>query len=310
MKKLAPCDRNRVFRSIKGMAFTLIMFWACQINAQVQFPVDVGVKPESITKGFNGNYYVTLMNGKDKGDGEVAEISESGVKVFAKGFDEPKGIVFLKGHLYFSDLNRIWKVDSNGKASVFVQKEDFPKEALYLNDVAVDADGEGIYVADMGDTKYMRDTNNDLWPLGSAEAKKIPQVGRIYHIDLEGRVTIAQDGSPLMTNPNGVGVDNNGEIMVGAFFQGNFLVKKEGRLTPLKGTFRGADAVEQDSQGNYYISSWIQGTVWKIDGKTEEATVLISGLQSAADFLLEEERGRLLLPDMMAGKILSVAIHP
>ncbi|MDO1498968.1 hypothetical protein Q2T40_00975 [Winogradskyella maritima] len=54
----------------------------------------------------------------------------------------------------------------------------------------------------------------------------------------------------------------------------------------------------------------MQGTVWKIDGKTEETTVLVSGLQSAADFLLEEEKGRLLLPDMMAGKILSVSIHP
>ena len=25
---------------------------------EIQFPVEVGVKPESITKGFNGNYYV------------------------------------------------------------------------------------------------------------------------------------------------------------------------------------------------------------------------------------------------------------
>ncbi|MDO1498967.1 hypothetical protein Q2T40_00970 [Winogradskyella maritima] len=94
MKKLAPCDRNRVFRSIKGMAFTLIMFWACQINGQVQFPVDVGVKPESITKGFNGNYYVTLMNGKDKGDGEVAEISESGVRSLQKVLMNPRASYF------------------------------------------------------------------------------------------------------------------------------------------------------------------------------------------------------------------------
>jgi hypothetical protein len=56
------------------------------------------------------------------------------------------------------------------------------------------------------------------------------------------------------------------------------------------------------------VSSWSEGKVWKIDGKTEESKVLIDGLKSAADFYLEEEKGRLLLPDMMAGKIYEVSI--
>lgn len=288
---------------------TLLLLSSGNAQSKVQFPIDIGTKPESITKGFNNNYYVTVMNGKENGDGEVAEISENGVKVFSKGFDEPKGIVFLEGHLYLSDLNRIWKVDSEGKATIFVDKADFPKEALYLNDVAVDAEKKGIYVVDMGATEYMRDENNDLWPLDSEQAKLVPELGRIYHISLAGNISIVQDTSPLMLNPNGVGVDNNGEIMVGAFFLGNFLVKREGELTPLKGVFRGADAVEQDSKGNYYVSSWAAGKVWKIDGKTEESTILIEGLKSAADFYLEEEKGRLLLPDMMAGKIYEVPIH-
>ncbi|WP_366182901.1 gluconolaconase [Flavobacterium ovatum] len=278
-------------------------------QSEIQFPVKVGVKPESITKGFNDNYYVTLMNGAEQGDGEVVEISKNGVKIFAKGFDEPKGIVYLEGHLYLLDLTRIWKVDSAGHATVFVKKEDFPKVVLYLNDVAVDAKGKGIYVADMGAVKYMRDENKVLWPLESEQAKLVPQLGRIYHVDLDGVVSITQDTSPLMLNPNGVGVDNNGNIMVGAFFLGNFLVKRDGKLTPLKGQFRGADGVEQDSIGNYYVSSWTAGAVWKIDGKTEKATVLIEGLKSAADFYLEEDKGRLLLPDMLAGMIYAVSIE-
>ena len=277
---------------------------------EIQFPVEVGVKPESITKGFNGNYYVTIMNGKEIGDGAVVEISNSGVRTFFKGCDEPKGIVFSNEHLYFSDVTRIWKVDRNGNASIFVDKENFPHEVLYLNDVSLDADGTGIYVADMGATSYMRDENNDLWPLDSEQAKRVPQLGRIYHIDAMGRVTIAQDTSPLMLNPNGVGIDNDGNIMVGSFFLGNFLVTVNGELTPLKGQFRGADAVEQDSRGNYYVSSWVLGKVWKIDGITKESTVLIEGLQSAADFYLEEEKGRLLLPDMKAGMIYTVDINP
>ena len=303
MKKLSH-------QTIYGLAITTILFLSgCSSKSEIQFPVNVGVKPESITKGFNGNYYVTVMNGKKEGDGEVIEISNTGVKVFAKGFDEPKGIVFLKGHLYFSDLNRIWTVDKDGNANVFIKKEDFPKEVLYLNDVAIDAEGKGIYVADMGATKYMRDENNALWPLNSEQAKLVPKLGRIYHVDLEGKATIEQDTLSLMLNPNGVGVDNNGNIMVGSFFLGNFLVKEDGVLKPLKGQFRGADAVEQDSKGNYYVSSWVLGAVWKIDGETKESTVLIDGLKSAADFYLEEDKGRLLLPDMMTGIVHAVNIN-
>ncbi len=294
---------------LMGIIMATMLIVTCTAQTDIQFPVHVGMKPESITKGFNDNYYVTVMNGKEDGDGELVEISKSGVKSFAQGFDEPKGIVFLDGHLYFSDVTRVWKVDRDRNATVFIDRESFPEEVLYLNDVAVDAVGKGIYVVDMGATKYMRDENNDLWPLDSKEAKLVPQLGRIYHVTLEGHVAVAQDISPLMLNPNGVGVDNNGNIMVGSFFLGNFLVTRDGSLTPLAGEFRGADAVEQDSKGNYYVSSWALGKAWKIDGTTEESTVLIDGLQSAADFYLEEDKGRLLLPDMMGGMIYSVDIN-
>ncbi|AWG23226.1 gluconolaconase [Flavobacterium faecale] len=310
MKKSTIFIKQRVQQILISICMTAMFSWSGYAQqSEIKFPLKVGVKPESITKGFNDNYYVTLMNGAEIGDGEILEISKNGVKVFAKGFDEPKGIVFLEGHLYLSDLTRIWKVDSTGHANVFVKKEDFPEAVLYLNDVAVDAESKGIYVADMGAVKYMRDANKVLWPLDSEQAKLIPQLGRIYHVDLDGHISITQDTSPLMLNPNGVGVDNKGNIMVGAFFLGNFLVKREGKLTPLKGQFRGADGVEQDSKGNYYVSSWTAGTVWKIDGKTEKATVLIEGLKSAADFYLEEDKGRLLVPDMLAGMIYAVSIE-
>lgn len=311
MKKVVIQIARKLKGSLVFLAFFFLLFLivACNVEPDIKFPVKVGVKPESITKGFNGNYYVTVMNGKENGDGELVEISTNGVKVFSKGFNEPKGIVYLKEHLYFSDLNCVWKVDIDGNKSVFVKKEDFPEEVLYLNDVAVDGEENGIYVADMGATKYMRDADNNLWPLKSDEAKLVPQLGRIYHVNLEGEVIIVQDTSSLMLNPNGVGVDNNNNIMVSAFFLGNFLVTRDGKLTPLKGRYRGGDAVEQDSEGNYYISSWTQGKVWKINGETEESTVLVEGLKSAADFYLEESKGRMLVPDMMAGMIYAVDIN-
>lgn len=308
-EKLKDTGRYLQYFSITLTVFAALLLFMCKPKNEIQFPIEVGIKPESITKGFNGNYYVTIMNGNETGDGGVVEISDSGVRTFFEGSDDPKGIVYINNHLYFSDVTRIWKVDQDGKGEIFVDKEDFPEEVLALNDVAMDPQGKGIYVTDMGATKYMRDENNNLWPLESEQAKLVPALGRVYHIDLAGKVTLAQDTSSLMLNPNGVGIDNNGDIMVGEFFLGNFLVKKNGQLVPLKGQFRGADAVEQDSKGNYYVSSWSQGKVWKIDGKTEEATVLIDGLKSAADFYLEEDKGRLLLPDMKEGVVYAVDIN-
>lgn len=308
MKKLSTLAKVCYNQIIICIIITTIFLLGCTSQPDLQFPVNVGERPESITKGFNEHYYVTLMNGTDDGDGEVIEISNKGIKVFAKGFDEPKGIVYLDNHLYIADLTRIWKVDKQGNSSVFVSKENFPEEILYLNDVTVDATNKGLYVTDMGATKFMRDEHNKLWPLDSEQAKLVPKLGRVYHVDLEGHISIAQDTTSLMLNPNGVGIDSDGNIMVGEFFLGNFLVKRDGVLTPLKGQFRGADAVEQDSKGNYYISSWTSGTVWKIDGRTEESTVLIKDLESAADFYLEEDKGRLLLPDMLAGKIYAIDI--
>jgi len=307
-KNIFVISTLKTFKLIGISMLVIFSLLGCSNPSEIKFPIKVGIKPESITKGFNNNYYVTLKNELEDGDGQVVEISENGVKVFAEGFDEPKGIVFIDDHLYFSDLTRIWKVDENGNASVFIKEEDFPKEVLYLNDVAVNPETKSIYVTDMGATEYMRDKNNELWPLDSEQAKLVPQLGRVYRIDLDGKVSIEQDSSPLMLNPNGVGIDNNGNIMVGAFFLGNFLVNRDGKLTPLKGQFRGADAVEQDSKGNYYVSSWALGKVWKIDGESEESTILIDGLKSAADFYLEEEKERLLLPDMMAGMIYAVDI--
>ena len=96
MKNLFNRTQYGFKQTLIGLTITTILLLSgCSSESEIQFPVNVGTKPESITKGFNGNYYVTVMNGKEEGDGEVVEISNTGVKVFAKGFDEPKGAFLL-----------------------------------------------------------------------------------------------------------------------------------------------------------------------------------------------------------------------
>ena len=116
---MSKSTENQILWTLSSIL--LMLLFSCSQKQELKFPLKVGTNPESITMGFNGNYYVTLMNGNEIGDGEVVEISKYDVKVFAKGFDEPKGIVYLNDHLYFSDLTRIWKVeDRRRKRGVYI----------------------------------------------------------------------------------------------------------------------------------------------------------------------------------------------
>jgi len=268
--------------------------------------IDVGKRPESVTRGFGGDLFVTVMNGKEKGDGVVKRIHGGKVTVFATGLDEPKGIAFVGDHLVTTDLLRVWKINAKGEATVIATAEDFPEEILYLNDAAA-APGGGVYITDMGDKDKMRDSSGEFYGLDSTEAKQIEVVGRVYHVSLDGEATLALGPSDLMLCPNGVGVGRDGQLLVGAFFTGNLLEAHDGHLRVVAAGMRGADAVEQDQRGNYYVSSWSQGKAWKVNSKGKK-TVLVEGLKSAADFYFDREEEKLYLPDMLAGKVYIVSL--
>ena len=264
--------------------------------------IDVGQRPESVTRGFGGDLFITVMGEPGPGDGVVKRIRGRELSVFATGLDEPKGITFVGDSLVASDLTRVVRIDQHGRVSVLAGPEAFPHEVLYLNDVAAAPDGKGVYVTDMGDRTYMWQTPGVFPPLDSEIVEKMRVVGRVYHVSLEGKVTEVIPPSRLMINPNGVGVGNNGQILVGAFFNGYLLELRGHDLRVVAAGMRGADAVEQDKAGNYYVSSWNQGKVWKVspEGKS---TLIAEGFERAADFYLDEEHGVLHLPDMAAGKL-------
>src|SRR5689334_17787098 len=94
--------------------------------------------PESVITGPDGRLYVSEIGefGKD-GDGKVTVIGKSGLaEPFAKGFDDPKGLAASKDAIFVADKTRIWKIDLQGHASVFVKAAAFPQPPLFLNDLA------------------------------------------------------------------------------------------------------------------------------------------------------------------------------
>ncbi|MCW5556262.1 MAG: SMP-30/gluconolactonase/LRE family protein [Verrucomicrobiae bacterium] len=294
---------------MKPLSFTLglvafVAFALSSSHAAERRVVRVGKNPESVTKGFGGHYYVTLINeGNVPGDGTVVKLVGDQPEVFATSLENPKGIVFVGGYLVTADMKTVWKIDAEGRKSVLAAEKDLPfPVSNFLNDVAAAPDGKSVFVSDMGASDKMNGPEG-LWPLDSPQAKALPAIGRIYQITLEGKVSIAVDANPDMACPNGVSAPGPDELLVGEFFTGNLISVSQGQRKVLATGYRGADAIERDPQGNLYVSSWTQGKVWKLDPRGQNATVLAEGFQSAADFFLDPEAKQLVLPDMRAGTL-------
>jgi sugar lactone lactonase YvrE len=279
--------------------------------------IDVGMRPESITRGFGGKHFVTVMNdGSTPGDGVVKVMEGQGkdggisVKIFASGFDEPKGICFTGKFLVTTDIKRVWKIDERGSKSVLADEKDFPRPIRFLNDTACEPGGATVFVSDMGANDVMRDDEGRLWPLDSPQAKALPAIGRVYRIALDGGPPeVAIDAGAALPSPNGVAAPEKGRLLVVDFFTGNVVEQRGAKTVVLSSGHRGGDGIEQDSAGNIYLSSWTQGKLWKLDRQGQEQKLLAEGFRSAADFYLDEAGKQILLPDMRAGTITFVSLQ-
>ena len=275
--------------------------------------LDVGTKPESVCRGFGGKLYVTMINGSEPGDGEIKMIDGDKITVFAKGLNNPKGMAFVGGFLVASDETVVRKIDKKGKVTVLAKAEDFPKEVTFLNDVARSRDGKSVYVTDMSHPKWMFDPDGErkLWPVDSDKAVP-PMTGCVYKVTLDGKVSVAvPPGDKRMPGPNGVGVTGAKDkeiLLMGDFFTGNVLAYSDDKLRIVAKGMRGADAVEAFGD-KIYVSSWPLGKVWAYDRKTKKSKVLSDEFTTAADFYLDRKGKQLIVPDMLAGKLVFLPLE-
>ena len=275
--------------------------------------IEIGTKPESVCRGFGGKLYVTMINGDEPGDGEIKVLDGDKHKVFAKGLNNPKGMAFVGGFLVVSDETMVRKIDKKGKVTVLAEAKDFPKEVTFLNDVAASRDGQSVYVTDMSHPKWMFDPNGErkLWPIDSDKAVA-PMTGCVYKVALDGKVSVAvPPGDKRMPGPNGVTVTGKkGEetLLMGDFFTGNIVAYADKKLRVVAKGMRGADAVEAFGS-KIYVSSWPLGKVWAYDRKTKKTTVLADDFTTAADFYLDRKGKQLVIPDMLAGKIVFLPLE-
>ncbi len=273
-----------------------------------------GSNPESVCRGFGGKLYVTMINGDEPGDGTIVAVDGDEISVFAKGFNAPKGLVFVGQHLVAADETTVWKIDAKGNAAKLATAEDFPAKIEFLNDVAVAKDGESVYVSEMSTPTPMFDPSGErkLFALDGAEAKALPNKGCVYKVTLEGKVSLAvPSGNPLIRFPNGVAVGGTKEeerLFVGDFFTGDIVRYFGSKYQTIGKGPRGIDGLTV-TKDHFIASSWIEGKVVQIDRKSGDSKVLIEGLKSAADFFYDGKNKQLIIPDMMAGTLIFLPLE-
>ncbi len=271
--------------------------------------LNVGANPESLTRGFDGKIFISMMGEtRTEGDGNGGILMMDGrtLTPFCDGMDDPKGIVMLGDFLVTTDFRKLWKIDKEGKKQVLAGPEDFPYPPLFLNDVVLSPDGKSILVTDMGDKDKMNDPDGALWPLDSEGAKALPVLGRVYRVTLDGEITEVIPANADMPCPNGVDQLADGRIRVAEYFTGRILEREGEGWKVLASGHRSSDAIVHDRRGRFYVSEVRTGRVTRYEADGSGQTELGEGLQSAADMFVDEESGKLVIPDTKAGKLVFI----
>jgi len=246
-----------------------------------------GIKnPESAAIGPQGDIYISEIGEFDKdGDGRILIIARDGgkpVREFAKGLNDPKGLVFVGENLFVTDKTEVVKIDAQGKATVLAGAKAFPSTPKFLNDIAADAKG----------TLYVSDSN----------------AGAVYSIAPDGKVTLVADTkSPAIKGPNGLAFDNDGNLLVLDFASGNIHRRVDGNFVKLVDGFQGGDGLAVGPDGKIYVSQWTTGDISVLPRETRGPEAL-GKFESAADFCLTADAEHVIVPDMKAGTVTEIAL--
>ncbi|MCC7420338.1 MAG: PQQ-dependent sugar dehydrogenase [Planctomycetaceae bacterium] len=268
----------------------LFLLCGASALADAPKPLATGLKsPESVCLGTDGAAYITEIGefGKD-GDGQVSVLRDGKTTVFAKGLDDPKGIVMFQNILYVADKARVVKIDAEGKVSTFVAAESFPKKPLFLNDIALDPEGAKLFVSDSGDL--------------------MGKEGAVYSIDVKtGKTGLVIDAKtmPGLHTPNGLVMDGASHLLVLDFGTATLSRVKlvDGSSKRIAEGFDGGDGLTWDKFGRLFVTSWKTAQVFGINRPGLKPVVLPTKLESAADSCLDATGRFVLVPDMKAGTL-------
>jgi hypothetical protein len=224
--------------------------------------------------------YISLINH----DGSVHTSKWIGMNRNGLVLNQPFGSDIEGGKLYVADRDG-GTADGTPSVSVlrmFDMKTGAPAgqvvvpDSTGFNDIEVAADGT-VYASQTG-----------------GGAANVPQ--RIYKVTPDGKASVLVDGAPL-ARPNGVGIDNDGNIVVVNLDDANVMTfSPAGKLLKTEQAAQpGNDGIVIMRDGTKYVSSVLQGGVSRMrPGRPAE--LIATGIPSAASMCYDAQANQLVIP--------------
>jgi sugar lactone lactonase YvrE len=288
-------------------------------------------RPESIVQGWKGKYYVSIQgpaNDTATADGEIVQVDvETGaVTPFVRPGGRllnPRGLAFTGKQLVVTDSTNVFKIDEDGRVTLAAETAAYPQPPIFLNDAVAEPGGAAVLVTEMGPGRAIqRDPAGFLWPTDSPQAEAIPTGARVYRIALaDGTVKDAFAPSRKILVTNGITFSSREthSLLALDFFTGSVVavdLAKDTKQILATGPFRGADGIEQATDGTIYVTSFENGRVWRMNAGGDDVQKLFdladqggSGRQTLADLALDETAGRLYVPDTQNARIVVLTIR-
>lgn len=242
----------------------------------------------------SGKIYISNIVGaptEKDGQGWISTVDTEGNVLKEKwidGLNAPKGIRIFQNTLWVSDIDRVLAYDINTAKQV--ANIQIPG-AKFLNDVATDDQGR-IYVSDMLSNKIHVIENNKVSTFAEGPKLECPNgllvVGNKLYVASWGTIT---DVKTFATQTPG------------RLYYLDLKSKKQTFVT--KNPLGNLDGLELDSQGNFIVSDWPQGVVYRIDD-LGVGELLFANFDGAADLGLIQEQNLILLPSMNDGTVSSL----
>jgi glucose/arabinose dehydrogenase len=248
--------------------------------------------PASVVVGPDGRIFVTTIGDALKdGDGAVLVIADGKAKPFATGLDDPHGIAAWNEWLFVADKSRVWRIDKQGKATVFADAKAFPSPPEFLVGIAVDEEGT-LYVAE----------NSELGG----------KSGAIYRIDQKGKVRRIIDASQTkgFQSPSDIVMDGMSHLIALNSNTGAVLRIKiaDGTAVPIAEGFQTPHNLAWDKHGRLFVADGRGGRVSVIPRPGMKPIELASGFKLPVGMCADATGRALLVCDMEAGSLTAIPI--
>ena len=234
-------------------------------------------KEDETPKREDNNGYITTL---DKDLNIVKRRFVAGGRDDAE-LNDPKGMAIVGDTLWVADLRVVRAFDkTTGENTANVSLKKF--DAVSLNDVAAGADGI-IYVSDNLKNKVFQIDTTDRNKAGVfAEGAQLNGPNGLYWHPDEQRLYVAcWNESTILT------IDAEGQVET-------FMLDA--------GKFAHLDGIDRDAAGNFYVSDYHKGVIYRIT-PDRGVEAVVEKLKTPADISLDRANNRLLIPQMTADRI-------